>query len=177
MLNKSVPLLIFVLMVVFLGVGLTRDPRHIPSPLIDKPMPDFSLATLHDETQQIASTDLLGEVSLLNVWASWCVACRVEHPLLMDLHRRGDVRIYGLNYKDRREDALAWLQQYGDPYTRIAHDLDGRVGIDFGVYGAPETFLIDREGLVRYKHIGPLTQDIVQQDILPMLARFDAPGP
>ena len=172
MLKKLAPLAIFLLILVFLGIGLTRDPSIIPSPLIDKPMPTFDLASLKNQEQRLVSSDLLGEVSLINVWASWCVGCRIEHDVLLSLSRRRVINIYGLNYKDKREDALAWLQQFGDPYTSIAHDLDGKVGIDFGVYGAPETFLIDAQGIVRYKHIGPLTMDIVETDILPRIAQL-----
>ena len=176
MLKKFAPLLVFVLMLVFLGIGLTRDPRHIPSPLIDKPMPSFSLSQLNDQQNTLSSEDLLGEVSLSNVWAAWCVGCRIKHEVLLDLSRRKMVSIYGLNYKDEREDALAWLKQHGDPYTLIAHDLQGKVGIDFGVYGAPETFIIDKQGIIRYKHIGPLTREIVEQDILPRIEQLKLVG-
>ncbi len=176
MLKKFAPLAIFVLMLVFLGIGLTRDPSHIPSPLIDKPMPVFDLARLKDEQQRLASGDLLGEVALINVWASWCVGCRIEHDVLLSLSRRKVVNIYGLNYKDRREDALAWLQRFGDPYTSTAHDLEGKVGIDFGVYGAPETFLIDQQGVIRYKHIGPLTSEIIEKELLPRIEQLKVAG-
>ena len=176
MLRKFAPLAIFLLMLVFLGIGLTRDPSHIPSPLIDKPMPEFELARLKDQQQSLSSTDLIGEVSLLNVWASWCVGCRIEHDVLLNLSRRGIVNIYGLNYKDKREDALAWLQQFGDPYTSTAHDFEGKVGIDFGVYGAPETFLIDKQGMVRYKHIGPLNMDIIEKELLPRIKELQLLG-
>jgi len=174
MLQKLAPLLIFIVLVVFLGIGLTLNPREVPSPLIDKPMPAFSLTQLKDKDETLSSTDFLSEVSLLNVWASWCVACRVEHPVLLDLARTGLINIYGLNYKDQREEALRWLDHFGDPYTKSAHDLDGMVGIDFGVYGVPETFIIDNKGIVRYKHIGPVTEDILNENILPMIEQLKA---
>ena len=172
MLRKLTPLLLFIVLVAFLGIGLTLDPRKIASPLIDKPLPVFSLPQLKDAEQTLSSTDFLNEVSLINVWASWCVSCRVEHPVLLDLANTGVVNIYGLNYKDKRDDALGWLKYYGDPYTLSAHDLAGMVGIDFGVYGAPETFVIDRKGIIRYKHIGPVTEDDLNEVILPLIEKL-----
>lgn len=172
MLRKLVPLLLFIVLVIFLGIGLTLDPREVPSPLIDKPMPVFSLNQLKEPGMRLSSTDFIDEVSLFNVWASWCVACRAEHPVLLDLAKTGVVNIYGLNYKDKREDALAWLDYYEDPYTKSAHDLDGKVGIDFGVYGVPETFVIDRKGIIRYKHIGPVTEDVLKNELLPIIEKL-----
>ena len=172
MLRYLIPLGIFLVLVVFLGVGLQLDPREVPSPLIDKPAPAFEVARLHEPGKRIGTDQLRGQVWLLNVWASWCVACRSEHPHLVALARQGLVPIYGLNYKDERADALRWLQQFGDPYTVSAHDLDGRVGLDYGVYGVPETFLIDREGVIRHKHIGPLNPDIINNTIMPMVRQL-----
>ena len=176
MLQKLAPLLIFIVLVVFLGIGLTLDSREIPSPLINKPMPVFSLTQLKESDKTLSSTDFLNEVFLFNVWASWCVACRSEHPVLLDLSRTGVVNIYGLNYKDKREEALRWLDYYGDPYTKNVHDLNGKLGIDFGVYGVPETFIIDHEGIIRYKHIGPITEDILKNKLLPIIKQLKAVG-
>ena len=164
-----VPLAIFGVLVVFLGIGLRLNPREVPSPLIDKPAPDFKLAQLHQPDKVIGRQDLLGKVYLLNVWASWCVSCRQEHPLLVELARSDTVPIYGLNYKDDREEAKAWLRKLGNPYTMSAFDREGRVGIDFGVYGVPETFVIDRQGVIRYKQIGPITRQALHEKILPLV--------
>jgi cytochrome c biogenesis protein CcmG, thiol:disulfide interchange protein DsbE len=156
--------LVFALPIVALGVlgvllvaGLQLNPRDIPSPLIGKAVPDFQLPPVQGRALGLASADLKGEVSLVNVFASWCVACREEHPLFMRLHAQGAVPIHGLNYKDAPKDAAQWLSALGDPYTRTGADLDGRVGIDWGVYGVPETFVIDRNGRIAYKHIGPIS--------------------
>ena len=164
-----VPLLLFIVLVAFLAIGLGRDPHTVPSPLINKPAPDFRLAQLHDPTKTFTAQEMRGKVWLLNVWASWCVSCRDEHPLLVELAESKAVPIYGMNYKDRREDALAWLNDFGDPYLLSASDTDGRIGINYGVYGVPETYLIDREGVIRYKQIGPLTSEILEKTILPMV--------
>jgi cytochrome c biogenesis protein CcmG/thiol:disulfide interchange protein DsbE len=161
-----VPLLLFVVLGVILYFGLSQDPRAIPSPLIDKPLPHFSLTTLSDPSRRIDSADWRGRVYLINVWASWCVACRDEHPLLTEMANQKIVPIIGLNYKDKREDALKWLAEMGDPYELSVADRDGRVGIELGVYGVPETFLIDRDGVIRYKHIGPLTAEALQKTLL-----------
>jgi len=160
-------------LVALLAVGLTLNPREVPSPLVGKPAPAFELPLLNEPARTFSSRDMAGEVWLLNVWASWCVACRVEHPVLLELAKSGAVPLYGLNYKDRREDGLPWLQQLGDPYVLSIHDLDGRLGIDYGVYGVPETFLIDKQGVIRYKRIGPLTGDIVKQKILPLVSELN----
>jgi cytochrome c biogenesis protein CcmG, thiol:disulfide interchange protein DsbE len=168
-----VPLLVLGVLVAFLGAGLKLDPREVPSPLIGKPAPGFALARLDDAAQTIKREDMLGKVWMLNVWASWCVACREEHPLLVEFSRKKLLPVYGLNYKDQRADGLAWLGQFGNPYDASLFDSDGRVGIDFGVYGVPETFIIDRQGVVRLKHIGPLTPQVIQIEIEPMVRKLN----
>ena len=168
-LRWSLPLAIFVVVLVFLFLGLFRDPREVPSPLIGKPAPQFSLAQLREPGRTLTPADMRGKVWLLNVWASWCVSCRVEHPLLVELAKTNIVPVIGLAYKDKPEDGLAWLASNGDPYTLSIVDRDGRVGIDFGVYGVPETFVIDKDGIIRYKQIGPLTADALKQTILPLV--------
>jgi cytochrome c biogenesis protein CcmG/thiol:disulfide interchange protein DsbE len=169
--NKKflIPLAVFVVLLGFLGVGLTLNPREVPSPLIDKAAPAFSLSQLHEADKTLTPADLKGKVWLLNVWASWCVSCRQEHPLLVELGKSNVVPIYGLNYKDQRPDALKWLDQFGNPYTASIVDADGKVGIDYGVYGVPETFLIDKQGVIRYKQIGPITPQVLQEKLLPMI--------
>jgi cytochrome c biogenesis protein CcmG/thiol:disulfide interchange protein DsbE len=169
-----IPLLIFVVLMGFLAVGLSLNPREIPSPLINKPAPAFSLPSLDAPEQKIATQDLRGKVWILNVWASWCVACRIEHPLLVEFSKTGAVPIYGLNYKDKRDDAIRWLGKFGNPYTRSLSDTDGLVGIDFGVYGVPETFVIDKAGVIRMKHIGPVTPEVLRDDILPLVRKLGA---
>ncbi len=167
------PLVGFLLLVILLGIGLTLNPREVPSPLIGKPAPDFKLPQLNDPEKTIAKQDMLGQVWLLNVWASWCPSCRDEHPVFNEYAKRPDaVSVVGLNWKDRREDALRWLAHFGDPYFASAFDGDGRVGIDFGVYGAPETFLIDKEGVIRYKKIGAVTPEALEKEILPRIAEL-----
>ena len=165
----SIPLAIFIVLLAFLWVGLGRDPREVPSPLIGKPAPAFSLGQLHEPSQALSNSDLKGKVWLLNVWASWCVSCREEHPLLMQLAASKVVPIYGLDYKDDPGAGKAWLAQNGDPYTTSVVDRDGRVGIDYGVYGVPETFVVDKAGVIRYKQIGPLSVDALKQKILPLV--------
>jgi cytochrome c biogenesis protein CcmG, thiol:disulfide interchange protein DsbE len=169
-----VPLAVFIALVAFFAVGLFRDPREVPSPFIGKPAPAFSVAQLHDAGKVFAPEQMKGKVWLLNVWASWCVSCRVEHPLLVEMARRQVVPIVGLNYKDKREDGVGWLAKHGDPYVLSAYDLDGRVGIDFGVYGVPETFVIDKQGVIRYKQIGPITPEALEKKILPLLRELNA---
>ncbi len=168
------PLAVFVLLVGFLAVGLQRDPKLLPSPLIDKPAPAFSLPRLDDPARSLGTADLQGKVWLLNVWASWCVACRIEHPLLVDLAGTGTVPIIGLNYKDKRDEALAWLGKHGNPYLVSIVDAQGQVGIDFGVYGVPETFVIDKQGVIRMKHVGPVTPEVLREQILPLVKKLDA---
>ncbi|MDO9312687.1 MAG: DsbE family thiol:disulfide interchange protein [Nitrosomonas sp.] len=169
MMRYLIPLVAFIVLAAFLLVGLTLNPRQVPSPLIDKPAPIFQLNHLHEPDRLMASNDNLGKVWLLNVWASWCVACRDEHPLLVQLANSGIVPIYGLNYKDERNTALQWLKRYGDPYTISIVDTDGRVGIDYGVYGVPETYVIDKKGIIRHKQIGPVTVDALQKTIIPLI--------
>jgi cytochrome c biogenesis protein CcmG/thiol:disulfide interchange protein DsbE len=163
-----IPLVLFIALVVFLAIGLRHDPHEVPSPLINKPAPAFQLTQLREPSKRFSAEEMRGKVWLLNVWASWCVTCRDEHPLLLEYARSKAVPIYGLNYKDKREDALSWLGELGDPYVLSVSDLDGRVGIDYGVYGAPETYLIDRNGVIRFKQVGPVTPDIWEQKILPL---------
>lgn len=167
-----VPLALFFVLVGFLGAGLLRDPREIPSPLIEKAAPDFKLPQLILADKTFSPAEMKGQVWLLNVWASWCVACKVEHPVLMDLKRMNLVPIIGLDYKDKRSDALKFLAQGGDPYELSVMDIDGRVGIDWGVYGVPETFVIDQNGIIRYKHIGPITPESLRATILPMINKL-----
>ena len=168
-LRWSLPLAVFAVIVAFLFVGLFRDPSEVPSPLIGKPAPPFSLAKLHHPDERLTNADMRGNVWLLNVWASWCVSCRVEHPLLVELAQANVVPVIGLAYKDKPEDGLAWLASNGDPYRMSIVDRDGRVGIDFGVYGVPETFVIDKAGIIRYKQIGPLTAEALDKTILPLV--------
>jgi len=169
-----VPLVVFVVMAGFLWVGLKLDPREVPSPLIDKPAPDFSLPLLDAPDAKLSPADLRGQVWLFNVWASWCVACRQEHPLLVQLARSGEVPVYGLNYKDTIPAATDWLDRFGNPYAATVVDADGRVGIDYGVYGVPETYLIDKEGTIRFKQIGPLTPVVIEKTILPLVRELNA---
>jgi cytochrome c biogenesis protein CcmG/thiol:disulfide interchange protein DsbE len=164
------PLAIFLILVGFLAVGLKLDPREVPSPLLGKPAPAFELPILNQPDKRFVPGDMRGKVWLLNVWASWCVSCREEHPVLIELSKKAVLPILGLNYKDRDEDAQRWLKQFGDPYQLSAVDADGRIGIDYGVYGVPETYLIDRDGVIRYKQIGPITPAVLEQKILPLAA-------
>jgi cytochrome c biogenesis protein CcmG, thiol:disulfide interchange protein DsbE len=166
------PVLIFIGVGIGLAVGLTRDPSTLPSALIDRPVPAFELPAIEGMPGEgLSSADLEGEVSLLNVFASWCVPCRAEHPLLMGLAERGLV-INGIDYKDPAEQAARWLEDLGNPFARIGADRDGRVAIDFGVYGVPETFVIDREGRIRHRHVGPLQARDLEETILPLLERL-----
>ena len=164
------PLAIFILLVGFLAVGLKLNPREVPSPLVGKQAPAFELPVFQQPDRRFTPGDMRGKVWLLNVWASWCVACRDEHPMLVALAKRGVMPILGLNYKDKGDEASAWLKQFGDPYDLSVVDADGRIGIDYGVYGVPETYLIDAEGVIRYKQIGPITAAILEQKILPLAA-------
>jgi len=168
-----IPMGLFVVLVGFLAVGLRLDPREVPSPLVGKQAPNFELPQLAQPDQKFSPLDMKGKVWLLNVWASWCVSCRQEHPVLVALSKTGAVPIYGLDYKDPRADALKWLAQLGDPYVLSVADADGRVGIDYGVYGVPETYLIDKAGVIRYKHIGPVTRDAVDEKILPLVKELE----
>ncbi len=163
------PLAIFVGLVAFLWAGLSLNPREIPSPLVDMPAPQFRLAQLNAPDKTLTTADMKGQVWLLNVWASWCVSCRVEHPLLNELSKAKIVPIIGLNYKDKVAEGRAWLVQNGDPYTLSVVDADGRVGIDWGVYGVPETFVVDKNGMIRYKHIGPVSAESLEKKIIPLV--------
>ena len=167
MLRFLAPFVVFVALVAFFFVGLNRDPREIPSPLVNQAAPAFSLQQLQVPSQPFSPAAMRGQVWLFNVWASWCVSCRAEHPVLMALAKTKLVPIVGLNYKDQRSDALQWLKQFGNPYVLSAADLDGRIGIDYGVYGVPETYVIDKQGIIRMKHIGPVTDEVLQYKILP----------
>ena len=164
-----IPLGLFIVLVIFLAIGLTRDPHEVPSPLIGKPAPQFTSARLDTPTQTFSSKDMLGKVWLLNVWASWCVACRAEHPLLMEYAKSKYLPIIGLDYKDKDEDGLRWLARFGNPYDVTVVDKDGRIGIEFGVYGVPETFLIDKAGVIRYKQIGPINEQAWEEKMLPLI--------
>jgi cytochrome c biogenesis protein CcmG, thiol:disulfide interchange protein DsbE len=167
------PLALFLVLAGFLAVGLKLDPREVPSPFIGKPAPAFAAPLLAQPEKRMTRDDLLGKVWLLNVWASWCAPCREEHPLLVDYVRRGGaVPVIGLNYKDQRTAALNWLRQLGDPYAATLVDADGRIGIDYGVYGVPETFVIDRQGIVRLKHVGPLTPDVLKNKVEPVIQQL-----
>lgn len=168
-----IPLLIFGVLVGFLAVGLGLNPREVPSPFIGKPAPLFSLSQLHQPDSSFSPKDMQGQVWLLNVWASWCVSCRQEHPVLVDLARHKVAPIIGLDYKDERDPAKAWLAEHGDPYNFSIWDRDGKIGIDYGVYGVPETFVIDKAGIVRMKHIGPLTQAVVSEKIIPLVKELN----
>ncbi|MBS4037229.1 MAG: DsbE family thiol:disulfide interchange protein [Hydrogenophaga sp.] len=167
------PLLVFVGLVALLGAGLMKNPREVPSPLVGRSAPSFSLPTLADPAQQLGPEQLRGRVWVLNVWASWCVACEAEHPVLVDMARRTDVTLVGLNYKDKREAALVWLGRHGNPYRASLLDADGRVGLDLGVYGVPETYVIDRDGVIRHKHTGAVTPEVVQGTLLPLIRQLE----
>lgn len=169
-----IPLAIFIVMAGFLAVGLNLNPREVPSPLIDKPAPAFTLPRLEDPAVRVAAADLQGQVWVINVWASWCVPCLAEHPLVTELARTANVPVIGLNYKDKPEDATRWLTRNGNPYTMVLADRDGQVGIDYGVYGVPETFIVDKAGVIRHKHIGPITPKALREVILPLVKKLNA---
>ncbi len=166
------PIAAFVALVMAFAWALNRDPRTIPSALIDKPVPQFSLPPVQGRALGLSDLDLVGEVSLVNVFASWCVACREEHPLFMRLKAAGTVPIHGLDYKDPPDAAAKWLDTLGDPYTRTGADRNGRVAIDWGVYGVPETFVIAKDGRIAHKHIGPITPQALDDTILPLIRRL-----
>ncbi|HEY1259365.1 MAG TPA: DsbE family thiol:disulfide interchange protein [Stellaceae bacterium] len=172
-----VPVIAFIGLVAAFALGLQHDPRLVPSPLIGKPVPAFDLPPVKGHSLGLSSKDLRGQVTLVNVFASWCVACREEHALLVRLGRKRIVPIEGLDYKDKPEDAVRWLQTMGDPYARTGVDADGRVAIDWGVYGVPETFLVDRSGRIAYKQVGPITPEILDRTILPMIERLRGGAP
>jgi cytochrome c biogenesis protein CcmG, thiol:disulfide interchange protein DsbE len=168
-----IPLAIFVGLLVFLGIGLTKDPREVPSPLIDKPAPDFRLNQLDNPAQAFSPVDMRGKVWLLNVWASWCSGCQEEHPYLMEISRKNVVPIYGMDYKDQVMDAMQTLNRAGNPYSLVFSDANGRAGIDYGVYGVPETFLIDKQGVIRYKQIGPITPEAFESKLMPLIRKLN----
>ena len=167
-----IPLLLFVILVGFLAVGLNRDPHEVPSPLIGKQAPAFELPQLADPQKTFSTESMKGKPWILNVWASWCVACREEHPVLVELGKLQVAPIIGLDYKDKRDDAMAMLARQGNPYALSAFDANGRVGIDYGVYGVPETYVIDKAGVIRFKHIGPITMDLLNKKIIPLLGEL-----
>ena len=170
----AIPIVVFLLLVVIFSFGLFNDPRELPSPFLGEPAPAFEVESLTEPGRIVGSADYAGKMALVNVWATWCGGCRQEHPFLMQLARTNAIQIYGINWRDNRDEALGWLKQLGDPYEFSAFDADGRVGIDWGVYGAPETFLISPEGIVLHKHLGPLTAAIWQEDFVPLI---EAGGP
>jgi cytochrome c biogenesis protein CcmG, thiol:disulfide interchange protein DsbE len=171
-LRYLVPIVAFTALVITFGAALNRDPRTVPSALIDKPVPEFALPPVKGRTLGLSSADLVGEVSVVNVFASWCVACRQEHPLFIRMKADGVVPIHGLNYKDQPDDAARWLNTLGDPYTRTGADRNGRVAIEWGVYGVPETFVIAKDGRIAHKHIGPLTPEALENTVLPLIRRL-----
>lgn len=172
MMRFTLPLVLFLVLAGFLYKGLGRDTREVPSPLVGKAAPAFVLPMLHDASKPFSPKDMQGQVWLLNVWASWCGACKDEHPILMELSKQNIVPIVGLDYKDKREDGEATLHQAGDPYTLTIADADGKVGFDYGVYGVPETYVIDKKGMIAYKLIGAVTPENLRETILPMVAEL-----
>ena len=177
MIKRLLPLLAFALLALLLGLGVLRnsgkDTSAIPSPLVGKPAPTFSLPVLGEPGRLVSNEDLLGEPYLLNVWGSWCPACRDEHPVITELAQSGRIKVVGYDYKDEPEDAQRWLQQFGNPYSLVITDYDGRAALDWGIYGAPETFLVDAQGVIRWKFVGPLTPEVVQQQLLPALETLE----
>ncbi len=168
------PLGIFVVLVALLAVGLNLNPREVPSPLVGKPAPDFTVPQLNAVDKTFSPKEMLGKVWLFNVWASWCVSCREEHPVIVEYAKAGKLPVVvGLNYKDKREDGLRWISRFGDPYLLSAFDADGRIGIDYGVYGVPETYLIDKAGVIRFKQIGPITPEVLEKKILPLVQELN----
>ena len=173
MMRFAVILGIFLALVALLGVGLTLNPREVPSPLIGKPAPQFSLPQLHAPDKTFSPKEMSGKVWILNVWASWCPPCLLEHPVITELARTGIAPVVGLNYKDQPEDAMTWLRRNGDPFELSASDIAGRIAIDYGVYGVPETYVIDKRGVIHYKRIGPLTPQIVKEKVLPLVEQLN----
>lgn len=173
MIRYLLPLTLFLGLTVLFIYGLQNDPRYIPSPLINEPAPEFDLPTLHQPKSNIELDDLKGSVSLINVWASWCAACRIEHPILNDAVEKYSLNLYGLNYKDNRSDALVWLNALGNPYVESAFDEKGVIGINYGVYGVPETFVLDKKGIIRYKHVGPIDKKKFNDTIMPLVKKLE----
>lgn len=169
-----IPVGVLAALIVALWLGLYRDPRLVPSPLIDKPAPAFSLPGLFRPQQTLTENIFQGQVSLLNVWGTWCVGCRIEHDVWLAFANNSDVPVIGLNWRDQRATAIAWLKEGGNPYDAILFDPNSKVTIDYGVYGAPETFLIDVKGIIRYKHIGPMTPDVLYGEIVPLIKKLQA---
>ena len=167
------PLIAFMVLVVFLGIGLTKDPRKLPSPFIGKAAPDFNLPLLHDLNKTFSPESMLGKVWILNVWASWCVSCRAEHHVLNSMINNNNVNLIGLNYKDEVADARGWLSRYGNPYQLSVSDIEGLAGIEWGVYGVPETFVMDKKGIVRLKHTGPVTNQDITDEIIPLIKQLE----
>lgn len=171
--RHMIPLAVFVALIALLWVGLGLNPREIPSPFIDKPAPKFAVPTLNNPDEMLTHKEFQNRVTVFNVFASWCVACRSEHHLLIELQRRG-VNLIGLNYKDKRNDAMVYLNRLGgNPYRIVGHDLEGRAGIEWGVYGTPETFVVDKKGVVRYKHTGPLHRKVIEEELMPLLRKLE----
>ncbi|MBY0576990.1 MAG: DsbE family thiol:disulfide interchange protein [Gallionellaceae bacterium] len=168
------PFIIFIVLAAFLYVGLSLNPREVPSPLIGKAAPAFTLPQLYEPAKQFSPQDMKGKVWLFNVWASWCTACAQEHPLFVELAQRNLVPIVGMDYKDKRENGIEWLRRGGEAYNLVVSDFDGRVGIDYGVYGVPETYLIDKQGIIQYKQIGAVTPQVLREKILPLIAELQA---
>jgi cytochrome c biogenesis protein CcmG/thiol:disulfide interchange protein DsbE len=164
---------IFGALLALLAAGLTLNPREVPSPLIGKPAPPFELPLLQEPDKTFSAREQLGKVWLLNVWASWCAGCRDEHALLVEYSKGGGAPLFGLNYKDQRDDGIAWLRRYGNPYRLSFYDLEGKVGIDYGVYGVPETYVIDKRGIIRYKRIGPVTPEIMAKAVVPLVRELE----
>lgn len=167
------PLLAFIILVIFLGIGLTKDPRKLPSTFIGKTAPDFTLPLLHEQSKMFSPINMLGKVWVLNIWASWCVSCRAEHHVLNSMIKNNKVNLIGLNYKDKVVDARRWLRRYGDPYQLSVSDIEGLIGIEWGVYGVPETFVIDKKGTVRLKHTGPVTNKDIIEEIIPLIKNLE----
>ena len=167
-----IPFVVFLILSICLWRGLQLDPRHIPSTLVDKPLPAFHLPMLLQPEKMITNTDWKGQVAIINLWASWCESCIHEHALLKQLSKNTSLRIYGINYKDDRDQAKQWLARHGNPYTMIVADEAGQAAIDLGVYGTPETFVIDAKGIIRYKHIGVLNEKVVNQTLLPLIEKL-----
>jgi cytochrome c biogenesis protein CcmG/thiol:disulfide interchange protein DsbE len=179
--KRFLPLFLFLVLAAVLLAGVLRnsgkDNSAIASPLIGKPMPEFSLPVLGDPARRLGKADFLGKPFLLNVWGSWCVNCRDEHPQLLALRRSGRIAIVGYNYKDTTEDAQRWLRAFGNPYNVVVADEEGRAALDFGIYGAPETFLVDAGGTIRWKHVGPITDEVLAGELEPLFAQLGVPGP
>jgi len=169
-----IPLVAFLGLTVLLGIGLTMDPKELPSALVDKPAPDFSLNLLYDKSQSFSPSEYKGKRWILNVWASWCPSCRDEHPIFNEIAKKTSIPLVGLNYKDKPNDAIQWLSVRGNPYDRIPSDINGDVGVDWGVYGAPETFVINEQGNILYRHAGPINPKILETEIAPFFPEIQA---